>query len=207
MSDNAFLARFVPRFCVVIVNVPSLGLGVTHPGDLLHHATMINRHLSDNEYKVCRKFPTKRDSMIALLQRAARAHVTVDGDEVGRIDDGVVALIGVQRDDTAADARRLLERLLGYRLFSDAAGKMNLSLTDTGGGLLLVPQFTLAADTRKGARPSFTPAAPPAQAQALFEQLCRLALARHPRVATGRFGADMQVSLINDGPVTFWLES
>lgn len=145
--------------------------------------------------------------MIALLQRAAGAHVTVDGIEVGRIDTGLVALIGVRRDDDASDARRLLERVLGYRLFSDAAGKMNRSLVDIDGGLLLIPQFTLAADTRKGARASFTPAAPPEQARTLFEQLCELARARHPRVATGRFGADMQVSLVNDGPVTFWLES
>lgn len=145
--------------------------------------------------------------MIALLQRAAGAHVTVAGVEVGRIGVGLVALIGVRREDDTADAERLLERILGYRLFADAEGKMNRSLVDIDGGLLLVPQFTLAADTRKGARASFTPAAAPAQAQALFERLCELARARHPHVATGRFGADMQVSLVNDGPVTFWLET
>ena len=108
-------------------------------------------------------------------------------------------------DETAAD--RLLARLLGYRVFGDAEGRMHLSLADTGGGLLLVPQFTLAADTRKGTRPGFSTAAPPEQARRLFDVLCQRARTAHPDVATGRFGADMQVSLVNDGPVTFWLQT
>jgi D-tyrosyl-tRNA(Tyr) deacylase len=116
-------------------------------------------------------------------------------------------LIGVQRDDTEARAQRLLERLLGYRVFEDPAGRMNLSLQETRGGLLLVPQFTLAADTRKGRRPSFSSAASPQQAERLFGHLLTLARAQHGDVHSGRFGADMQVALVNDGPVTFWLES
>lgn len=145
--------------------------------------------------------------MIGLLQRVGRAEVTVDGVSIGAIGAGLLVLVGVQRDDDAARAERLLERLVGYRVFPDPAGKMNLSLLDTGGGLLLVPQFTLAADTRKGRRPSFSGAASPALGEALFEHLVRHAEARLGRVACGRFGADMQVSLVNDGPVTFWLES
>ncbi len=144
--------------------------------------------------------------MIALLQRVRQAQVEVDGALVGRIDKGLLVFIGVQRGDSELQAARLLERVLGYRVFADSAGRMNLSVRDIGGGLLLVPQFTLAADTRSGMRPSFTPAAPPAQAQALFERLVVLARDRHPVVATGQFGADMQVTLTNDGPVTFWLE-
>jgi D-tyrosyl-tRNA(Tyr) deacylase len=124
---------------------------------------------------------------------------------VGRIGQGMLVLIGIQREDTRADGERLLERLLNYRVFPDAEGRMNLSLRDTGGGLLLVPQFTLAADTRTGNRPSFTPAAEPSQAEALFQQLLLRAQALHEHVASGRFGADMQVSLTNDGPVSFWL--
>ena len=120
---------------------------------------------------------------------------------------GLLVLVAVQPDDTAARAERLLERLLGYRVFPDARGRMNLSLRDIGGGLLLVPQFTLAADTRKGTRASFTPAAPPELGERLFDHLVDCARRAHPRVATGRFGADMQVSLVNDGPVTFWLET
>jgi len=145
--------------------------------------------------------------VIGLLQRVseARVDVDVDGDTVGAIGRGLLVLVAVQRGDDDARARRLLERLLGYRVFPDAAGKMNLSLRDIGGGLLLVPQFTLAADTRKGSRASFTSAAPPSEGQRLFELLVEHARAAHPDVATGRFGADMQVSLINDGPVTFWL--
>ncbi len=145
--------------------------------------------------------------MIGLLQRVSRAEVTVDGVQVGGIGPGLLVLVGVQRDDDEAQAERLLERLLGYRVFPDAAGRMNLSLLDTGGGLLLVPQFTLAADTRKGRRPSFSGAAPPALGEHLFDHLARRAAARLGQVACGRFGADMQVSLVNDGPVTFWLES
>ncbi|MAT66615.1 MAG: D-tyrosyl-tRNA(Tyr) deacylase [Gammaproteobacteria bacterium] len=144
--------------------------------------------------------------MIGLLQRVTEARVTVAGETVGAIGRGLLVLIGVEQGDTQARADRLLERLLGYRVFPDVEGKMNLSLADTGGGLLLVPQFTLAADTRKGMRPSFTPAAAPELGQQLFDYLVEQARARHPEVACGRFGADMQVSLTNDGPVTFWLQ-
>ena len=143
--------------------------------------------------------------MICLLQRVSAGSVEVDGTVVGRIDRGLLVLVGVQQGDDEARAERLLERLLGYRVFPDSSGKMNLSLRDIGGGLLLVPQFTLAADTRKGTRASFTSAAPPAEGERLFDHLVRRAEASHAPVATGRFGADMQVSLTNDGPVTFWL--
>ncbi|MCP5327513.1 MAG: D-tyrosyl-tRNA(Tyr) deacylase [Sinobacteraceae bacterium] len=146
--------------------------------------------------------------MIALIQRVSSARVEVDGETVGRIDTGLLALIGIRLDDDQASAARLLERLLTYRVFSDDAGRMNRSLLDLGGGgLLLVPQFTLAAETRRGTRPGFSTAAPPAQAAALFDALVAMARERHAVVATGRFGANMQVSLVNDGPVTFWLES
>ena len=145
--------------------------------------------------------------MIALIQRVAHARVDVAGECVGQIGPGLLALVAVRPADDAASAARLLERLLGYRVFADAQGRMNRSLADTGGGLLLVPQFTLAADTRKGSRPGFSRAAPPEQANRLFAHLCALAQAAHPVVASGRFGADMQVSLLNDGPVTFWLET
>ena len=144
--------------------------------------------------------------MIGLLQRVARAAVSVDGHTVGEIGPGLLVLIGVRRDDSEMRADRLLERLLGYRVFEDRAGKMNLSLRDTGAGLLLVPQFTLAADTRKGRRPSFSTAASPVLAERLFDYLQARARAELPAVQSGRFGADMQVSLINDGPVTIWLE-
>ena len=144
--------------------------------------------------------------MIALIQRVSEARVTVEQRTVGSIGRGILALIGVQRDDAPAQAERLLERVLGYRIFEDPAGRMNLSLTDIGGGLLLVPQFTLAADTHKGTRAGFSSAAPPEGARALFEHLVGLARGRHPEVATGEFGAHMQVALVNDGPVTFWLE-
>ena len=144
--------------------------------------------------------------MIALLQRVTEAAVTVDGETVGTIGPGLLVLVGVERDDDEAKAERLLERLLGYRVFPDDEGRMNLSLADTGGGLLLVPQFTLAADTRKGTRPSFTPAAPPEAGVHLFDYLLQRAWEGHPDVQSGRFGADMQVKLTNDGPVTFWLQ-
>lgn len=144
--------------------------------------------------------------MIGLLQRVERAHVVVAGEVVAAIDAGLLVLVGVQRGDAARERDRLLERLLGYRVFPDAAGRMNRSLKDTGGGLLLVPQFTLAADTRKGNRPGFGPAAAPEDGQACFEALVVAARAAHEPVAAGRFGADMQVHLVNDGPVTFWLE-
>lgn len=144
--------------------------------------------------------------MIGLLQRARQARVDVDGKTVGVIDRGLLVFVGVAFGDGEAAADRLLERVLGYRVFPDAAGKMNLSLQDIGGGLLLVPQFTLAADTGKGMRPSFTPAAAPAEGRRLFDYLAARARSQHAPVATGLFGADMQVTLTNDGPVTFWLE-
>lgn len=145
--------------------------------------------------------------MIALIQRVRAASVEVDQHVVGRIDAGLLALIGIQKDDEYDNAERLLEKLLNYRVFADDALRMNLSLRNTGGGLLLVSQFTLAADTHKGTRPSFSSAAPPDRALALFEHLVGKARGAHPIVETGRFGADMQVSLVNDGPVTFWLEA
>lgn len=144
--------------------------------------------------------------MIALIQRVSQASVVVADRTVGEIGPGLLALIGIEREDDASSARRLLDKLLAYRVFGDEAGRMNRSLADTGGGLLLVSQFTLAADTKKGTRPSFTPAAPPEEARELFDQLVSLARNAHPLVETGEFGADMQVSLVNDGPVTFWLE-
>jgi D-aminoacyl-tRNA deacylase len=145
--------------------------------------------------------------VIGLLQRVTQAQVSVGGQTVGAIGAGLLVLVGVRPADDAASARAMLTRLLAYRVFGDAAGKMNLSLTQVGGGLLLVPQFTLAAETARGLRPGFSTAAPPAQARALFEGLVEAALAAHAPVAAGVFGADMQVSLTNDGPVTFWLES
>ncbi|WP_417070303.1 D-aminoacyl-tRNA deacylase [Niveibacterium terrae] len=145
--------------------------------------------------------------MIALIQRVLSASVVVAGETIGEIDSGLLALIGVRPGDSARDVGRLTERLLGYRVFTDEAGKMNRSLADTGGGLLLVPQFTLAADTRSGTRASFTAAAAPDQARELFDALVAEARRRHGRVETGRFGAEMNISLTNHGPVTFWLES
>lgn len=144
--------------------------------------------------------------MIALIQRVSTASVRVEGRLTGEIGAGLIALIGIQREDDASSARRLLDKMLAYRVFGDESGRMNRSLSDTGGGLLLVSQFTLAADTKKGTRPSFTPAAPPEEARELFDHLVELARAAHPIVETGEFGADMQVSLVNNGPVTFWLE-
>lgn len=145
--------------------------------------------------------------MIALLQRVSMAQVVIDGVTVGAIERGLLVLLGVEAGDGAPEADRLLERLLNYRVFNDEAGKMNLSLRDVSGGLLLVPQFTLAADTRKGRRPSFTGAAEPERGARFFDLMVRLAAKRLSRVESGIFGADMQVSLVNDGPVTFWLES
>jgi D-aminoacyl-tRNA deacylase len=146
-------------------------------------------------------------SVIALIQRVSRASVTVDSRIVGEIDRGILALIGVERGDGAAQSGRLLERVLTYRVFEDDAGRMNLSLTDVGGGLLLVPQFTLAADTRKGTRPGFSTAEAPDVARSMFGQFVVAARARHSRVACGEFGAHMHVALVNDGPVTFWLRT
>ena len=144
--------------------------------------------------------------MLSLIQRVTRADVSVDGQCIGRIGPGLLALVAVEPDDDAAQMQRMAQRLLGYRVFADDAGRMNRSLNDTGGGLLLVSQFTLAADTSSGMRPSFTTAAAPDQAERLFNQLVELCRQRHAGgVETGRFGAHMVVSLVNDGPVTFLL--
>ena len=144
--------------------------------------------------------------MIGLLQRVSHARVDVAGRTIGAIDHGLLVLVGVQPQDTEPSAERLLERLLSYRVFPDVEKRMNLSVTSIGGGLLLVPQFTLAADTHKGSRASFSSAAAPELGQRLFLYLLELAQQRHDPVACGKFGADMQVTLTNDGPVTFWLE-
>ena len=144
--------------------------------------------------------------MIALIQRVTEASVRVDGETVGAIGPGLLALVAVEPGDDEARTARLAERLLGYRVFGDADGRMNLSLADTGGGLLLVSQFTLAADTRSGMRPSFTTAAPPAEAEHGYNRLVEICRQKHaPGVETGRFGAHMVISLVNDGPVTFLL--
>ena len=143
--------------------------------------------------------------MIALIQRVAQARVVVDGRVVGAIGPGLLALVCAERGDSDAEADVLLSRMLGYRVFADDAGRMNRSVSDVGGGLLLVPQFTLAADTNSGTRPSFSPAAPPGQGRRLFDCLVAQARGRHMPVATGEFGAYMQVESTHDGPVTFWL--
>jgi len=145
--------------------------------------------------------------MIGLLQRVTTAAVEVEGSEIARIGPGLLVLVAVERDDTSAEAGRLLERLLNYRVFADAEGRMNLSVTDVVGGLLLVPQFTLAADTKKGLRPGFSTAAPPDEGRRLFEELLGLAQRQFPGVQAGQFGAHMLVSLVNDGPVTFWIQA
>jgi D-tyrosyl-tRNA(Tyr) deacylase len=150
--------------------------------------------------------------MIALIQRVRRAEVRVGDRVTGAIDAGLLALVCAERGDTDAIADKLLAKVLGYRVFSDSAGKMNLPVQNIdgagrAGGLLLVSQFTLAADTNSGLRPSFTPAAPPDEGKRLFDYFVAVARAKHPIVETGEFGADMQVSLINDGPVTFWLQT
>jgi len=145
--------------------------------------------------------------MIGLIQRVASAEVRVDGKVVGAISRGMLALIAVRRDDTPASADRLLERLLSYRIFPDADGRMNLSVREVDGGLLLVPQFTLAADTKKGTRAGFSSAAEPEEARRLFGYLLGKARAAYPHVSAGVCGAHMMVSLTNDGPVTFWLEA
>jgi len=144
--------------------------------------------------------------MIGLLQRVQHASVTVNNQQIAHIDQGLLVLIGVEKKDTTAQADRLLTRLLGYRVFSDDNDKMNLSVQDINGGLLLVPQFTLPANTQKGMRPSFTPAASPEIGKELFNYLVDNAQQQHTKVASGEFAADMQVSLTNDGPVTFWLQ-
>ena len=145
--------------------------------------------------------------MISIIQRVTTAKVTVNNQDIGKIDTGIMALVAVEKEDTQKDAERLLERILNYRIFADSNERMNLSLRDINGGLLLVPQFTLAADTQKGNRPSFTSAAPPEKGRQLFEYLQHLAKSTYPNVQSGQFGADMQVSLINNGPVTFTLRT
>ncbi len=144
--------------------------------------------------------------MKALLQRVSQASVSIEGVEVARIADGLLVFVGIEPDDNQQSAEKMLHKLLNYRVFADEQDRMNKSLTDTQGGLLLVSQFTLAADTRSGLRPGFSTAAAPAQAQDLFNQLVTMAQQRHHLVQTGQFGADMQVQLTNDGPVTFLLE-
>jgi len=144
--------------------------------------------------------------VIGLLQRVTHARVEVEGKVVGEIGRGLLVLIGVEKGDAEAEAERLLDRVLDYRVFPDEAGKMNRSLRDINGGLLLVPQFTLLADTRNGSRPDFAPAAKPEVARWLFEYMSVRANSQYPHVASGIFGANMQVSLTNDGPVTFWLQ-
>ena len=145
--------------------------------------------------------------MLGLIQRVSQASVVIDGDVAGKIDRGILLLLGIQKDDGAASASRLLNKVLSYRIFPDARGQMNLSLKDVDGGLLVVSQFTLAADTKKGLRASFSSAAPPDIARALYDEFVRQAKAAHGEVETGRFGADMKVHLVNDGPVTFLLEA
>lgn len=143
--------------------------------------------------------------MIALIQRVSQARVEIQDQTVAEIGRGILALIAIEKSDTQIDLERLTERLIGYRIFPDQDGKMNLGLKEIRGELLLVPQFTLAADTRKGNRPSFSSAAPPDLSRALFEQFVEIACAKYPKTACGIFAQDMQVSLTNDGPVTFWL--
>jgi D-tyrosyl-tRNA(Tyr) deacylase len=145
--------------------------------------------------------------MLTIIQRVTTAKVTVNNEIIGQIDKGIMALVAVEREDSEKDAQRLLERILNYRIFADDNDRMNLSLRDINGGLLLVPQFTLAANTNSGNRPSFTPAASPEKGQQLFSYLQQLAKAAYPPVEFGQFGADMQVALVNDGPVTFTLRT
>jgi D-tyrosyl-tRNA(Tyr) deacylase len=145
--------------------------------------------------------------MITVIQRVSTAKVTVNNQDIGRIDAGIMALVAVEKEDTQKDAERLLERILNYRIFADDNDRMNLSLRDINGGLLLIPQFTLAADTQKGNRPSFTSAAPPEKGQRLFDYVRDFAIKIYPLVQFGQFGADMQVSLVNNGPVTFTLRT
>lgn len=145
--------------------------------------------------------------MIGLLQRVSHASVSINEQCVAEINQGLLVLVGVEKHDDESSAHKLLKKILGYRVFSDEQGRMNHSLQDINGGLLLVPQFTLAAETRKGLRPGFSNAAPPAMGETLFNYLVQQAETHSPTVKTGQFGADMQVSLVNDGPVTFWLQS
>lgn len=145
--------------------------------------------------------------MLALIQRVNNAHVTVAGETVGAIGQGLLVLLGIEREDSVAEAERLLKKVLAYRVFADGEGKMNLSVQDVQGGLLVVSQFTLVADTGKGLRPSFSGAKAPSEAEQLYDWFVSEARKAHSMVAAGRFGADMQVSLVNDGPVTFLLKS
>lgn len=144
--------------------------------------------------------------MIALIQRVSEAKVVVNNENIGEIQQGVLAFIGIEKNDTEAQVSRLLDKILSYRIFADADDKMNLSVQDIKGGLLLVPQFTLAADTQKGCRPGFSSAAPPALGEELFDAFIEQAKNKYQHIQTGQFGADMKVSLLNDGPVTFWLQ-
>lgn len=144
--------------------------------------------------------------MIALIQRVSEAKVVVNNKNIGEIQQGVLAFVGVEKNDGEAQVTRLLDKILSYRIFADAEDKMNLSVQDINGGLLLVPQFTLAADTQKGCRPSFSSAAPPALGEELFDEFVKQAKNKYQHIQTGQFGADMKVSLLNDGPVTFWLQ-
>ena len=145
--------------------------------------------------------------MLGLIQRVSSASVVIDHETIGEIDQGLLLLLGIQKHDVMGSAEKLLRKVLSYRMFSDPRGKMNLSLSDINGGLLIVSQFTLAADTNKGLRPSFSSAAPPEQAEDLYNHFVNQATQQHLKVQNGRFGADMQVCLVNDGPVTFMLES
>jgi D-tyrosyl-tRNA(Tyr) deacylase len=145
--------------------------------------------------------------MIGLIQRVSEARVTIDNQVVGEINNGILALIGIERNDAQQQADRLLQKILGYRIFEDPTGKMNLCLQDIEGGLLLVPQFTLAANTNKGMRPGFSAAADPDEGKCWFDYLLKRAQQKYAHVASGRFGVDMQVSLVNQGPATFWLQT
>lgn len=144
--------------------------------------------------------------MIALIQRVSEAKVVVENKNIGEIQQGVLAFVGIEKNDGEAQVTRLLDKVLSYRIFADADDKMNLSVQDINGGLLLVPQFTLAADTQKGCRPGFSSAAAPALGEELFDELVKQAKNKYQHIQTGQFGADMKVSLLNDGPVTFWLQ-
>ena len=145
--------------------------------------------------------------MIGLIQRVSHASVVVAKNKIGAIEQGILALIGIEKTDNLESGKKLINRILSYRIFEDEAHKMNLSLTDISGGLLLVPQFTLVADTKKGTRPGFSKGMPPSEGQALFEEIVSYAHTQHATIATGQFGADMQVNLCNDGPVTFSLQT
>ena len=145
--------------------------------------------------------------MLGLIQRVSSASVVIDHETIGEIDQGLLLLLGIQKHDVLGSAEKLLRKVLSYRMFSDPRGKMNLSLSDINGGLLIVSQFTLAADTKKGLRPSFSSAAPPEQAEDLYNHFVNQATQQYLKVQNGRFGADMQVCLVNDGPVSFMLES